>query len=54
MTQTKDNLSEQTKLKRWLSSVIEQTRKPQDETPLSRRELKAEWRKAAGHRARLA
>ena len=39
-------------VKRWLKSVIEQSTKPENRIPWDRQELKAQWRKAAGSRAK--
>ncbi len=45
---------EQIRLKRWLMTVIEQSSQADSRSLWNRRELKAEWRRAAGSRARLA
>lgn len=41
-------------VKRWLKSVIEQSTKPENRIPWDRQELKAQWREAAGARAKIA
>jgi hypothetical protein len=53
MTKASSTQQDETKVRRWLQSVIEQSTKPENRIPWSRQELKAQWREAANRRASM-